>query len=442
MDPPMGGPEPPPTNTQETPTSFSVEDFQPRVNIGSPESPTESRKRTRSGDAFAPSENSGRVTTKEVWKLIGTLKDIIRHQTAVIESTQNELREIKHNQHVLQEQNEKLHEEVKALRAQVESAPAVTATRTWAAVAATGDNATPSLSHQKPEKEQNCVRISTQRAFVDPRDNDNNDGNAFGRYLPTDTVNTHIRTALQSDAATQDAQVVGIGTTKTGYLIRFKNVESAQVARNNTEWLHKLGNNTKLVKPRFGIVVHRAPTDEFDLETGTAQAAVKIIQENDLAEHGFHIEELAWMKAKDKALGKFASLGIWFDSAEGAEHMLRSGFVSDARSRKRDVSGVNGLDTWHGHARKPRGADTVQVNTSGSAAHQESGPAASTVGLNIMKSGPRMEALINDHQSQDLDILLIQEPSITTYRTHVNHSAWRLYRPTTQTDAVRFRSLI
>ncbi len=53
-----------------------------------------------------------------------------------------------------------------------------------------------------------------------------------------------------------------------------------------------------------------------------------------------------------------------------------------------------------------------------------------------------MEALINDHQSQDLDILLIQEPSITTYRTHVNHSAWRLYRPTTDTDTARFRSLV
>ena len=37
---------------------------------------------------------------------------------------------------------------------------------------------------------------------------------------------------------------------------------------------------------------------------------------------------------------------------------------------------------------------------------------------------------------------MIQEPSISTYRTHVNHSAWRLYRPTMQTDAVRFRSLI
>ncbi|KAJ5138858.1 uncharacterized protein N7515_003706 [Penicillium bovifimosum] len=428
MDPPTGGPEPPPTNTQETPISFSVEDFQPRVNIGSPGSPTESRKRTRSGDAFAPSENSGRVTTKEVWKLIGTLKDIIRHQTAVIESTHNELQEIKHNQHVLQEQNEKLHEEVKALRAQVESAPAVTATRTWAAVAATGDNATPSLNHQKPEKEQNCVRISTQRAFVDPRDNDNNDGNAFGRYLPTDTVNTHIRTALQSDAATQDAQVVGIGTTKTGYLIRFKNVESAQVARNNTEWLHKLGNNTKLVKPRFGVVVHRTPTEEFNLETGATQAAEKIIEDNDLAEHGFHIEELAWMKAKDKALGKFASLGIWFDSAEGAEHMLRSGFVVSQhyipQVERREIKKKRCFRCQRfGHL--PMLEKNLRI-----------------LQLNMMKSGPRMEALINDPQSLELDVLLIQEPSITTYRTHISHSAWRLYRPTTQTDAVRFRSLL
>jgi hypothetical protein len=59
-----------------------------------------------------------------------------------------------------------------------------------------------------------------------------------------------------------------------------------------------------------------------------------------------------------------------------------------------------------------------------------------------MKSGPRTQGLINDPQGQDLDVLLIQEPSITTYRTHVNNSAWRLYRPTTQSDAVRFRSLI
>lgn len=64
--------------------------------------------------------------------------------------------------------------------------------------------------------------------------------------------------------------------------------------------------------------------------------------------------------------------------------------------------------------------------------------------LNIWKSRPGMEALINDHQSQSLDLLLIQEPSITTYRTHVNHSAWRLYRPTypNTDESTRFRSLL
>lgn len=54
------------------------------------------------------------------------------------------------------------------------------------------------------------------------------------------------------------------------------------MARNNTEWLHNLGNNTKLVKPRFGVVIHRTPTEEFDLETGAAQAAEKITEGNDL----------------------------------------------------------------------------------------------------------------------------------------------------------------
>lgn len=53
-----------------------------------------------------------------------------------------------------------------------------------------------------------------------------------------------------------------------------------------------------------------------------------------------------------------------------------------------------------------------------------------------------MQAPINDHQSQNLDVLLIQEPSITTYKTHVNHSTWRLYRPTIETDTAWFRSLI
>lgn len=202
-------------------------------------------------------------------------------------------------------------------------------------MAANGRDTTPSLNHRQSEKEQNCIRISTQRTVVDPRDNDTSDGNVFGRYLPTDAVNNHIRTALQSDAVTQEAQVAGIGTIKTGYLIRFQDTESAEVARNNSGWIQRLGNNTKLVKPRFGVVVHRTPTEEFDLGTGASPpdsgtdypGRGKNHRREQPGKNGYHIEELAWMKAKDKVLGKFASLGIWFDSAEGAEYMLRSGFL-------------------------------------------------------------------------------------------------------------------
>ena len=325
-DPPAGAPEPPPTNTQETNTSFSVEDFQPRVPTDPhPDSPKERR---RSGDAFAPSESTGRVTTREVWKLIDSLKYIIHHQTALIESTKAELEEVKHDQNVLQEQNEKLHEEVKALRAQIETAPTSTSVQIMGRSRSQRQRASPSRATNAPTKTRTASGSAPSGSFVDPEDNDNNDGNTFGRYLPTDSANTHIRTALLNAPLTQDAQVAGIGTTKTGYVIRFKNPESAEAARNNTEWLNELGNNTKLVKPRFGVVVHRTPTEDFDLENANAQAIEKIMEENDLTEQGFRIEEVAWLKRKDKALGKFASLGIWFDSAEGAEYILNNGLLS------------------------------------------------------------------------------------------------------------------
>ncbi|KAI2734857.1 hypothetical protein DTO013E5_9136 [Penicillium roqueforti] len=170
-DPHAGGPESPPTKTQETTNGFTGEDLSTRTTV-------ENRKRTRSGDAFGPSDPAGRITTKE------------------------ELQEIKHNQHVLQEQNEKLHDEVKALRTQIETNPPTTATKTWAAVAAEGGNSSSLVNSQRPERDQDCVRISTQRTFVDPRDNDSSDGNTFGRYLSVDAANSHIRTALRSDTAT------------------------------------------------------------------------------------------------------------------------------------------------------------------------------------------------------------------------------------------------
>lgn len=62
--------------------------------------------------------------------------------------------------------------------------------------------------------------------------------------------------------------------------------------------------------------------------------------------------------------------------------------------------------------------------------------------LNIMKSRPGMEALINDHHTQSLDILLIQEPPISAYRTHVSHTTWRRYQPTPPEESGRYRSLL
>jgi hypothetical protein len=62
--------------------------------------------------------------------------------------------------------------------------------------------------------------------------------------------------------------------------------------------------------------------------------------------------------------------------------------------------------------------------------------------LNTMKSRPVMEALINDQKTNDIDILLIQEPPVTAFATHVNHSRWRCYQPTCSNDTARKRSLM
>jgi hypothetical protein len=175
----------------------------------------------------------------------------------------------------------------------------------------------------------NCVRISTARP-VETDDNRNNDDN-FTRFLPTDTANKHIRTALSNTELTKDVQVVGVGTTKTGYVIRFRDAQWAETAQENPAWLEELGNDTKLVKPRFGIVVHRVPTEDFDLDREKKEGIIKITEENDLAEKGFEVEDIAWLKKKDRPLGRSASLGIWFNTPEAAESIINHGFLVGQR---------------------------------------------------------------------------------------------------------------
>jgi hypothetical protein len=55
------------------------------------------------------------------------------------------------------------------------------------------------------------------------------------------------------------------------------------------------------------------------------------MEENDLAAKGFYIDDLAWLKRKDVPLGKSASLGMWFDTAEAAEWVINNGLVFGQR---------------------------------------------------------------------------------------------------------------
>ncbi|KNG89921.1 mevalonate kinase [Aspergillus nomiae NRRL 13137] len=67
-----------------------------------------------------------------------------------IESTKAEIEEVKHDQNVHRDQNEKLHDEVRALQAQIEAIPPAALARSWAAVAANG-NTFQKLSDEYPD---------------------------------------------------------------------------------------------------------------------------------------------------------------------------------------------------------------------------------------------------------------------------------------------------
>jgi hypothetical protein len=134
-DPPTEGPEPPPnphsTSTQETIASVAKDDRQARTVIDTASLLNENRKRTRVGDAFTPSDPASRTTTREVWKFISSLTDIIRHQIAAIGATQIELQVVKHGQHLLQDQKDKLQAELKALREQIAAGPPIVPATSW-----------------------------------------------------------------------------------------------------------------------------------------------------------------------------------------------------------------------------------------------------------------------------------------------------------------------
>jgi hypothetical protein len=89
-----------------------------------------------------------------------------------------------------------------------------------------------------------------------------------------------------------------------------------------------LGNNTKLVWPRFGVVVHRIPIEELTSLQDNEARINKIIEDNEMGLRGFRISQISWLrKDKEKAIGKHGSLGIWFDTCEAAEWIMDRGLL-------------------------------------------------------------------------------------------------------------------
>jgi hypothetical protein len=69
-------------------------------------------------------------------------------------------------------------------------------------------------------------------------------------------------------------------------------------------------------------VVHQVLTEDFALDRVKQEGIKKIMGENDLAEKGFQIEDIVWLKKKDRLLGRSASIGIWLNIPEAAELII------------------------------------------------------------------------------------------------------------------------
>lgn len=279
---------------------------------------------------FAGNNEERGTNFDEIAWLIADLKKTIIEQNKTIGNVQAELAEVKLEQANLKDQNSELQNEIRSLRTQLSTCQTPPLSpRSWASVAAGGGAAPKTTNLPRAtdngdrKKEPICLRISTAPKPV------NSDGTepSFTRYLPAESANSYIRNALGNTDTTKDVQVAGVGTTKTGYIIRFKDPQSAETARNNAEWLDQLGNSTKLVKPRFGIVVHRVPTAGFSLPGKEKEGIQKIMDDNELEAKGFQVSEIAWLKKPDKPVGAHASMGIWLNTAEAAEWTVNNGLL-------------------------------------------------------------------------------------------------------------------
>jgi hypothetical protein len=305
---------------------------------------TSSRKRRRAvvdtaftgqdelpGRGFIGSGTNSQVSLGDLLELVSSLKTLINDQSKTIEEQGSTIALLRNEIIGVKDQNAHLSESIESLHVKLSTAQTTAPQRTWATVAArpntnaiNGEATSTARVQRESNRENACVRISTAPQAIAETDHD--EDHTFRRFLSSEKASEQIREALNHEEATQEVQVAGIGPTKTGYIVRFRDEDSAKVARENTQWLTKLGNNTKLVKQRFGVVVHRTPTAQVNFDD-KEQAIGKLTEENELAARKYRIEDIAWLRNREKPLGRSASLGIWYDTKEAAEWTINNGLV-------------------------------------------------------------------------------------------------------------------
>ncbi|OAT13730.1 hypothetical protein BDBG_17906 [Blastomyces gilchristii SLH14081] len=201
--------------------------------------------------------------------------------------------ELKAGQQILQAQNSDLKEEITTLKTQINQP-------SWASIAAIGagehpPNPTPPPPSKPKNRDQKdallCIRIST---VITPTPSDKTE-DSLTRYLPAEEVKNRVVKALRKNKPTEAAEI---------------DEALKEAANKNSEWLRDLGDQTKVVRPQFGIVVHRTPTREINLTDDKARSITKITEENELTDKGFKIVNIAWLKRRDSDLRVSALLGI------------------------------------------------------------------------------------------------------------------------------------
>ncbi|EFW14310.1 conserved hypothetical protein [Coccidioides posadasii str. Silveira] len=174
----------------------------------------------------------------EIAWLVTELKETITQQDQTVEALKTCCKELKADQKELIRQNASLKDKIATLKTQLYKSDQ----QTWASIASANRTNSqlpislpattgPITTKDKWNDLPLCIHIS---AALTSETIDNEE--SLTRYLPAEEVKTQITDTLQKNTSTEEVKIIGVGTTKTGYIIWFQNEISKDTASKNEKW--------------------------------------------------------------------------------------------------------------------------------------------------------------------------------------------------------------